>query len=477
MMPGAMLALFLAMISGRPDWWRRIAIFGLAGAIGWAFGGQSSYGFLVGYTVSDSFPDILYGYASFVLVGGMWGAIGGAILGMAITLPRSELSAFVGPLFAIGAVWTALEALGLRAKAPDLYDTYWVEAATALAVALVYSLASPPSRKACRFIILICTGWWLGLGILTLLFGLHLNPPRSDSWAACLGVTVVVFGYLHQTKNRAASMLALYGLLAGGIGFLVGDFVQVVQRASWGPFQYAVFQEHSGWGKMEKLFGLIMGLGIALGVGRLVRERLCPPVEDEGRGWLNEFAVFVLFVPMMWWNMSTNPPRWEEAGMFPAEFLGMPGGAWLFLSACVFVLMVVFALLRHRSHGLSLLPASSLGKGQLLFLALLGCLLCGSFTAVLPKLSSASVATTEVFYLFCTAVATVYLLMRNESEGVLVKNGRSFQDMAWNPGRRYWLTWGLVPLLVILFAWISVSITPPREPGHRYRFSSSSETR
>ena len=42
--PGALLGLAVCLASGREDWWRRASIMGLCGAIGWAFGGQMSYG-------------------------------------------------------------------------------------------------------------------------------------------------------------------------------------------------------------------------------------------------------------------------------------------------------------------------------------------------------------------------------------------------------------------------------------------------
>ena len=43
------------------------------GAIGWAFGGQMSYGRIVGYTAAASFQDVTYGYGSLFVVGGLWG--------------------------------------------------------------------------------------------------------------------------------------------------------------------------------------------------------------------------------------------------------------------------------------------------------------------------------------------------------------------------------------------------------------------
>jgi hypothetical protein len=62
MVPGALLGLAVCMVSGREDWWCRGAIMGMAGAVGWAFGGQMSYGRIIGYTAAYSFPDVLYGY-------------------------------------------------------------------------------------------------------------------------------------------------------------------------------------------------------------------------------------------------------------------------------------------------------------------------------------------------------------------------------------------------------------------------------
>ena len=32
-------------------------------SVGWAFGGQMSYGRIIGYTASSSLPDVFYGYA------------------------------------------------------------------------------------------------------------------------------------------------------------------------------------------------------------------------------------------------------------------------------------------------------------------------------------------------------------------------------------------------------------------------------
>ena len=43
MIPGALAAMAVVLLSGREDWWPRIAYFGMFGALGWSFGGSMSY--------------------------------------------------------------------------------------------------------------------------------------------------------------------------------------------------------------------------------------------------------------------------------------------------------------------------------------------------------------------------------------------------------------------------------------------------
>ena len=98
MVPGALLGLSIAMTSGRSDWIRRATLLAMLGAIGWAFGGQMSYGRIIGYTAHVSFPTVAYGYASLFIIGALWSGIGSAILALGVTESRSTLERFAGPL-------------------------------------------------------------------------------------------------------------------------------------------------------------------------------------------------------------------------------------------------------------------------------------------------------------------------------------------------------------------------------------------
>jgi hypothetical protein len=280
MVPGALLGLAICLGAGRQDWWRRASIMALCGAIGWAFGGQMSYGRVIGYTASSSFADVAYGYASLFLIGGLWAGIGSAILTLSVTQPRSYLERFAGPLVVLWLLWFTLDITGLTDQMAEkwyLNDTDWVAAASALIVAVLYALISPSGRSACSLIAVLAIGWWCGYLLLTVLLGLHMTPPRSDNWSGCVGLFVALLIYLTRRRDRAAVKMAIFGFLAGGIGFALGDFVNMLGRAQWRPIgKYEVLQGLDYWKWMEQLFGLVMGLGVAMGfLGRL-RTKLAP---------------------------------------------------------------------------------------------------------------------------------------------------------------------------------------------------------
>jgi hypothetical protein len=111
MVPGALLALAVCLASGRVDWWQRASVLALLGALGWAFGGQMSYGMVIGYTAHSTFGNVLYGYACLFLIGALWGSVGAGVLALGVTEARSTLERFTGPLvtFYFGADGVAAE--------------------------------------------------------------------------------------------------------------------------------------------------------------------------------------------------------------------------------------------------------------------------------------------------------------------------------------------------------------------------------
>src|SRR6516165_8349476 len=112
MVPGALLGLAISLTSRRPDWQSRGVTLAFLGAIGWAFGGQMSYGKVIGYTLHSSFPDVHYGYYSLFLIGGLWGGIGAGILAQGLTESSETLGRWWPPLVILWCVWQVLDFTG-----------------------------------------------------------------------------------------------------------------------------------------------------------------------------------------------------------------------------------------------------------------------------------------------------------------------------------------------------------------------------
>ena len=480
MVPGALLGLSVCLASGRQDWWQRSTIMAMCGAIGWAFGGQMSYGRITGYTASSSLPDVAYGYACLFLIGALWAGIGSAILALSVTESRSHLERFTGPLVALWLVWFAMDLSGLTAwmvKSLYLNDTDWFAALAALLVAGVYAAIVPRSRPACVFIMLLAGGWWAGYLILTGLLRLHMTPPRSDNWSGCVGLFIALVLYLIRRQNRAALMVALFGFLAGGIGFAVGDFVNMLGRAQWGPIgQLNALQGLDYWKWMEQLFGMIMGIGVGVAFLRWIRQKLAPPAEDQSGGSLNTVGLMFLLLVMMWSNLHKNVRNWAQGNYIPDHLFGIRAQWWFLLVGLILSAMVLIAIIRDRYGKLPLAPASAFGRGQLLFLIILWIAIAGAFTQALPAMASKGTLFVHATFWITGGICSLIVLGLSGKSERQPEAQLAASDDFWKPGIRYWISWLLVPILIALLTYLTVSLNEEPLPNSHLRFTKMPRT-
>ncbi len=478
MMPGALIGLALCLAAGRADWLNRAPTIAAVCALGWAFGGQMSYGIVIGYTADSMLVNVLYGYANLFVIGALWGAVGASLLGLSLTARRSELDAFVTPLLAVYAGWKLLDFSGATAWLEarwSLYDTDWVAASSALLIAAGCAALLPKARAACRFIITLSAGWLIGFGLLTVTLHLRMTPPRSDNWAGCLGLCAAMCLYLWRTHHRAALSLASYGALAGGAGFAIGDFVQMLGRANWGIIgRFSALQGLGYWKWMEQLFGLLMGAGVALGIARLAKLNLMPPEEDESNGWSRptskDAAVLFLLLAIPWENFPRNVSRWTTDGYLGEPLLGLAPARWFALIALLLTLLVIAALRRYRAGTLPLIPAASLPRVQWLYLLLLWFFLAVDFTQAFPSMKDRAVLMVHVSF-WLTALACTWLTITLPAP-VDTQDGepRNAEDAVWTRGRFFWLPWMLMPLLICALAWLTLGMHDAPLPGSQKRF-------
>lgn len=303
-----------------------------------------------------------------------------------------------------------------------------------------------------------------------------MTPPRGDNWAGCVGVLVALVGWLVATRNHAALLMVCYGLLAGGIGFSVGDFMNMLGRAGWGPMgAEGPLRALDYWKWMEQLFGLIMGLGIGIGFAQLVRGNLAEPVEDEENGPLRLVALVFLFVVMMWINLFKNVRTWTRNQLLREGLFGLDPWWWFLLVGIVLTMAVLFAIVRHRQGKLVLVPASSFGRAQLLFLLILWVAVIAALLQVLPGIGRRGALFVHTTFWLTAGVCTLLVLNLSGEPRRGTGQGVPSEDASWLPGRGHLLAWAGVPILILAMAYLSVSTHAAPLPGSQLRFESVPE--
>ena len=483
MMPGAMLGLTIAVCSMRADWWKRAAILGFLASIGWGFNGASSYGLLIGYSQGGTLGNSAYGYFGLFLIGALYSGLGSAFLAIGLTKPRSFLDHAVIPMIVLYSIWLLEEYFGwkrwsldLFAKDPAtpnvsqwLFNTNWLNAATAIAVGISAMVLTPRCRGASLLMACLGTGWFAGMFLLIHVAGFRINPPRHDAWAGCLGMLLALIGYFLFEKNRAAIMLTGYGLLAGGYGFACGEFLQALGRAKWGPVgTYPILQEFGAWTVMEQTFGYFMGFGVALGIVRLIRGQLIAPLEDSAGRLLNPFCVFVLMGLLFAFNFLTNVGHWKEHKLISDLTLGIQTGYVLIAVAAIVLLLLALALYRQQSGMLDLAPQSLLGKCQLLALLVIWMVMAIYF--LLPRIGFP----TSLMFIAAIGAGTVLILgVENLPISIAPHNSTPADSLTWRLGWKHLVLWCTSPILIWGLATLTMEL---KIPIKQFRFSKPEAT-
>jgi len=469
MVPGALLGLAVCLGSGRLDWHRRAAVAGLFGAVGWAWGGSLSYMEQTFYVMSDSFPDVFYGYTMLFFIGGLWAGCGGAILGLSLTEARSELHGLARPFTAVCSVFFLVYVyFFFRPDHREAYETFtvvhfhdgdWLSATLTLVTGALYWIVRPSDRRGAALFFWAAVAWWIGYGLLTKWGGLRLAPlHRSESWGGVLGVLLTLMIYLVRRKNLAALMLCLYGCLGGGLAFALAVMLHHPAALRWGPF-HDVEVQLPAWRMAEISFGFFMGLALALGTLRLLRGGLAPPSEDRDRGPLDTFAVFVILVALIWINFRRHVSRVLAHSTGTATLLGLPTEAWYTLVAALATFPVLLALYRYLHGDRSLAPRSTFGKGVAVAVLLIGVTVAGQLLDGYP--SRASILANLCLWLPASVASCLLMACAASAARAVVPAaaGVSKSDPAWRVGKRFAFVAASVPVVLLGCTALSMAIS------------------
>jgi hypothetical protein len=118
-----------------------------------------------------------------------------------------------------------------------------------------------------------------------------------------------------------------------------------------------------------------------------------------------------------------------------------------------------------------LTPSSDFGRGQLLFLIILWIAIAGAFTQALPGMAGKGVFFVHVTFWITGGLSSLIVLLLSDKQGPLSKAQITASDRFWIPGVRHWIYWLLVPVLIMLLTYLSVSSHDGTLPGSHLRFT------
>ena len=465
-MAGALGAMSIVLFSRREDWLRRIPQFAMLGGIGWGFGGSISYMKVVGYTHSSDSNTVLYGFAGVLLIGFLWSALGAAATALPAVLDTERLNSVVTAVVAVFLAWflwdTCTDWIGkspskgyeLGVRAPELtglekYDLDWKETTGAIVAAIVLAAIRRRVDFGTSLVLHLAVGWWVSVTVLLLLLDWRLNPPRGDNWAGCVGVFagLSVFCIRHRLRN-VLQIATATGLL-GAAGFCVGQALKLT-FLSW--------EKPGDWhAVMESIHGLFFGLALAMGMRTLLPLN-SEPLRIPMPRW-NQFLGIIFVVGIIpYLNIRRSPGVWlKNVEKLPAEPFGIPLVAgltpsrmwigWFDSLWLLCGLMLVLLMRRHLSRPIRILPETSIGKGQLLYVLFAWIVTFMSFVHEIPKYDVYSLLIQWMITfnaIVCTAVALAGPADPIVEGGATVANDGSRRS-------RFILTIGLVAAVASVF--------------------------
>jgi len=235
---GGIGALALVFVSQRKDWYAKMLIVALSGAIGWGAGGMISYGQVVGYGRSVDFLNAAYGLIMLFIIGSLFGLLGGGLVGL--TLDSSKIKTVS---------WGSL-----------------IAEMTAGGVIAYYFLINQ-------------------LEIL-------MTPPRSEAWAVCLGAGLAMIWFMVRKNHYSPLRVALYAATGAGFGFAFGNFLQILGNILAINFNM--------WNVMEYSIGFFGGGSMAYGIfsSKWPTESLEPEKWENKTAFLSLF-IFIPFLVFM----------------------------------------------------------------------------------------------------------------------------------------------------------------------------------
>lgn len=321
----------------------------------------------------------------------------------------------------------------------------------------------------------------------------RMTPPRGDNWAGVLGVALGTGVWMLRYRYVSALYAMLVTGLLGGIAFAGGALIKLMLVRPGNPeveLDPAVVERWSHWQQanwhsvMEQTDGFLFGIALAIAMGLLARctGRNDGPPEPGSRSTV--LATGIALFGVVYLNMYKNVVEWTEHGQMPeimkAPLFGsfaMSAWGWfnlLFgLATAVALLLMIF----HQRRAVALVPGDALGRGQMLFIAMLATVVVMNFERALSGFTEQRLITEGVIFINgVLAVALVLVLPR--SDVIVPLHGK----MNYGGTLAKTLLFGVVAVVLTTLGMTGVvravyGNTFTGHAGKQYRFGSEAEWR
>jgi len=192
----------------------------------------------------------------------------------------------------------------------------------------------------------------------------------------------------------------------GGLGFAGAAFLKLLlvslgNRNLGLPPEtveaWAHYQSTNWHSVLEQTYGFINGIGVAVALGLLAKRVGHVRGGDTQARWTTGFATAFVLLGVLFLNMRKNAADWVKLGALPENMtmpllqpVQLPATLWWAIGFALFTLAGVVLIRRHLRAPLPIIPATPLGRAQLMFLVFLWAMVAMNFTSPCPTSAMAA---------------------------------------------------------------------------------------
>jgi hypothetical protein len=305
----------------------------------------------------------------------------------------------------------------------------------------------------------------LGSLIFTGIGGLRMTPPRSDDWAGITGVFIGSGIWLWRNDLKPVAVASLISGTIGGLGFSGIQWLKQLMMSFGNPRileakgilpgsekfisvteTWSRWQAQNWHSFLEQGYGFVNGIAIAVAIGFLIKRIEIHPANEsdtgkDGKWWTKAFAgVFVMlgltyfnvFKNVDEWAGRLNPAVWKTSvtaadgtvrttdalwdfpyiGRFPGfHFLHMTPSWWFNLTWLLLTAACIFIIVRNRKTPLTIIPKSSLAKGQIIYLIVLWIMVVANFERALTGWHPSRLLTEWIIFVNAIIVTVLVIIL------------------------------------------------------------------